>query len=153
MEDQVYHKNKICLELLQQIREQEVETEVLKAYCVDLKAKVAVYIPIKGDDVDERLAEYVNNYPDRTRLKVMFLREKTGVYQFGSRRVNVRIEKNKILIRVGGGFLGIDEFLDQYTPDELAKIQQRDPLKRFSEKVALAKAVQGRDVSPLVKNQ
>ena len=52
----------------------------MKAYCVDLKAKVAVYIPIKGDDVDERLAEYVNNYPDRTRLKVMFLREKTGVY-------------------------------------------------------------------------
>ena len=42
--------------------------------------------------------------------------------------------------KVGGGFLGIDEFLDQYTPAELEKIDRRDPLKKFSEKVVLQKA-------------
>ena len=43
----------------------------------------------------------------------MFMRESEGVYQFGSKRVNVRIEKGgKIKIRVGGGYLSIDEFLD-----------------------------------------
>ena len=42
-----------------------------------------------------------------------------------------------ILVRVGGGFLSIDEFLDQHTPQELAKLERRDPLKRFSEKVIL----------------
>ena len=41
------------------------------------------------------------------------------------------------IVRVGGGFYSIDEFLDQYTPDELAKLERRDPLKRFSEKVVL----------------
>jgi len=40
-------------------------------------------------------------------------------------------------VRVGGGYLSIDEFLDQYTPVEIEKLERRDPLKRFSEKVAV----------------
>ena len=41
----------------------------------------------------------------------MFLRESTGVYEFGTKRVEVRVQKGKILIRVGGGYMNIDEFL------------------------------------------
>lgn len=70
----------------------------------------------------------------------MFMRDSEGVYEFGSKRVNVRVEKNKIQIRVGGGYMSIDEFLDQHTPIELEKMERRDPLKRFSEKVALLKS-------------
>jgi hypothetical protein len=58
------------------------------------------------------LAEFINNYPERAKLKIMFMRESEGVYQFGTKRVYVRVEKNNIKIRVGGGFLSIDEFLD-----------------------------------------
>ena len=58
------------------------------------------------------MAEFINNYPDRNKLKIMFMRESNGTYTFGSKRVNVRVEKNKIQIRVGGGYLSIDEFLD-----------------------------------------
>ena len=47
---------------------------------MDLKAKVAVYVPVKGDPVDQKIADYVNNFPDRNRLRVMFLRESEGVY-------------------------------------------------------------------------
>ena len=71
----------------------------------------------------------------------MFMRESAGVYEFGSRRILVKVERDKIQIKVGGGFLGIDEFLDQYTPVELEKLERRDPLKKFSEKVVLQKAV------------
>ena len=71
----------------------------------------------------------------------MFMRESAGVYEFGSRRILVKVERDKIQIKVGGGFLGIDEFLDQYTPAELEKLERRDPLKKFSEKVALQKTV------------
>lgn len=67
----------------------------------------------------------------------MFLRESEGVYEFGSRRIFVRVDQDKINIRVGGGYLSIDEFLDQYTPIELEKIERKDPLKRFGEKVAI----------------
>jgi len=42
----------------------------------------------------------------------MFLRESEGVYEFGSRRVMVKVERDKIQIKVGGGYLSIDEFLD-----------------------------------------
>lgn len=95
------------------------EIEHLKVYAVDLKARVAIYVPIKDDPVDEKLAEYVNNEPDRQKFKIMFLRETAGVYEFGSRRIEVRVNKGKIMIRVGGGYIGIDEFLNQYTPEEL----------------------------------
>ena len=49
----------------------------------------------------------------------------------------VKVERDKIQIKVGGGFLSIDEFLDQYTPAELEKLERRDPLKRFTERVAV----------------
>jgi len=73
---------------------------------------VAVYIPIIGDQVDEKLADFINNYPDRNQVKIMFLRESAGVYEFGTKRVEVRLAKGKLTVRVGGGYMGIDEFLD-----------------------------------------
>ena len=77
-----------------------------------MKSRIAVYIPVKGDTIDVKLAEYINNYPDRKKLKIMFMRETEGVYEFGSRKVMVKVERGKIQIKVGGGFLSIDEFLD-----------------------------------------
>ena len=113
----------------------------MKNYIIDLKQRIAVYIPQKGDPIDKKLAEYINNYPDRQKLKIMFLRESEGVYEFGSRRVMVKVERDKIQIKVGGGYLSIDEFLDQYTPAELEKLERRDPLKRFTERVAVQKVI------------
>jgi hypothetical protein len=110
---------------------------VLRNYIIDLKSRIAVYIPVKNDLVDKRIAEYINNYPDRQKLKIMFMRESEGVYQFGSKRVHVKVDKDRISVRVGGGYLSIDEFLDQYTPAELEKLERKDPLKRFHEKVAV----------------
>ena len=71
----------------------------------------------------------------------MFMRESEGVYQFGTKRIAVKVEKDNIKIRVGGGFLSIDEFLDQYTPQELEKLERKDPLKRLSEKIAIQKTI------------
>ena len=45
------------------------------------------------------------------------------------------------MIRVGGGYIGIDEFLDQYTPTELEKQERKDPLKKYSEKLVLKNTV------------
>ena len=129
------------MDLLKRVRDLELENVTLKNYIIDLKARVAIYVPIKEDPVDMKMAEFINNYPDRNRLKIMFMRESEGVYEFGSKRINVRIEKGKIVIRVGGGYMSIDEFLDQFTPVELEKLERRDPLKRFSEKISMQKAV------------
>ena len=144
LESRVYEANTQSLDLLKAVRNLEAETATLKNYIVDLKARVAVYVPVRGDTVDEKMAEFINNFPDRNKLKIMFMRESEGVYEFGSKRVNVRIEKGRIKIRVGGGYLSIDEFLDQFTPVELEKLERRDPLKRFSERILTNKTIQGR---------
>jgi len=54
-------------------------------------------------------------------MKVMFIRINPGIYQFGSKKICVKVEQGKINIRVGGGYMYIDEFLDQYTTIELEK--------------------------------
>ena len=106
-------------------------------------------MPIKDDVVDCRIADYVNNYPDRNKLKIMFVRESQGIYEFGTKRIEIRVAQNKIMIRVGGGYISIDEFLDQYTPTELEKQERKDPLKKYSEKLVLKNTVvnKSRDVA------
>ena len=112
LEEKVYKANKTSLELLKQLKDAEVEIETLKQYIVDLKQRIAVYIPVKEDFTDKKLAEFIYNYPERSKLKIMFMRESEGVYQFGTKRVAVKVENSNIKIRVGGGYLSIDEFLD-----------------------------------------
>ena len=137
LENKIYKSNGTALELLKNLRDCEEEIDTLRQYIIDLKSRIAVYIPVKGDAVDKKLAEYINNFPERQKLKIMFMRESEGVYQFGSKRVGLKVAKDKIEIRVGGGFLSIDEFLDQYTPAELEKLERKDPLKRISERIAV----------------
>jgi flagellar biosynthesis chaperone FliJ len=142
-----------CLELLKKLKEveqkfqdQQVTIDNLQSYIIDLKSRIAVYIPVKNDKIDKKIAEYINNYPERQKLKIMFMRESEGVYQFGSKRVMVRIDQDKINIRVGGGFLSIDEFLDQYTPEELNRLERKDPSKRFTHKIQVEKTLTGHGV-------
>ena len=144
LQEEFYNSKRTSLDLLHQLKEREAacnqqleEIETLRNYIIDLKSRIAVYIPVKNDSVDKRIAEYINNYPDRQKLKIMFMRESEGVYQFGSKRVHVKVDKDKINIRVGGGYLSIDEFLDQYTPVELQKLERKDPIRRFQEKIAV----------------
>ena len=96
LENKCYQANRTSLELLQTVRDLEAENEALKNYIMELKSRVAVYIPDKGDPIDKKLAEYINNYPDRQKLKIMFMRESEGVYEFGSRRILVKVQRDKI---------------------------------------------------------
>ena len=60
--------------------------------------------------------------------------------------VSIRTFLITSIVRVGGGYLSIDEFLDQYTPAELEKLERKDPLKKFSEKVAIQKTLLGKEL-------
>lgn len=55
---------------------------------------------------------------------MLFVREQEGIYSYGKRRVFIKIEKDSIIIRVGGGFLTIDEFIENYSPYEVRKRQK-----------------------------
>ena len=76
------------------------------------------YQPIKGDKVDEKMAAFINNFD----LDVPLLRVGDGQYMFGSRKVFAKIMNDKLVIRVGGGFMLIDEFLQTYGQQEMDRI-------------------------------
>lgn len=59
-----------------------------------------IYLPEKTCPIDTELATFINNYSDRSKLRIMFMRESEGVYHFGSRRVYVKVERDKIMSKL-----------------------------------------------------
>lgn len=57
------------------MRDSELEAATLRNYVIDLKARVSIYVPMKDDPVDQKVADFINNYPDRSKLKIMFMRD------------------------------------------------------------------------------
>jgi hypothetical protein len=46
-----------------------------------------------------------------------------GNYLFGTRKIYAKIMNGKLVIRVGGGFMIIEEFINAYSDSEMQKIQ------------------------------
>ncbi|CAG9327277.1 unnamed protein product [Blepharisma stoltei] len=121
------HKNKANCETIEQLKEnlkeRELEIEELREVITELQKEREVYLPVKDDPIDIALADYVNTRQDP--LDVPFTREDLGIYLFGTKRVFVKLERGKVVVRVGGGFMVLEEFLEVYTPVELEKFESR----------------------------
>ena len=91
-----------------------------------------MYVPHKNDPIDSQLAYFINHQSDLKSLKILFTRFSEGIYNFGTRRVNLKLENNALKVRVGGGYLNLEDFVDQYTPIEKEKLV-RDPERRMAE--------------------
>ena len=55
MQDKCYQSHQQSLDLLQGLKDTEDEVETLKRYIIDLKSRIAVYIPVKGDTIEKNL--------------------------------------------------------------------------------------------------
>lgn len=75
------------------------------------------YIPVKGDPIDEMMAKYLNECPYYVPVK----RLGDGQYMYGSKKIFAKIMNGKLIIRVGGGYMLIDEFLKNYAEQEKDK--------------------------------
>ena len=53
-------------------------------------ARNQIYISRKNDATDQALSEYLTKC-DKDRLKIMFLRVSEGIYQFGQRRIFIKL--------------------------------------------------------------
>ena len=80
----------------------------------------------------------------------MFVRLNPGIYQFGSKKICVGVEQGKINIRVGGGYMVIEEFLEQYTTIELEKSMREgiDPLGGDNSPMKMPGSPSKRQASP-----
>jgi len=67
------------------------------------------------------MAHYINNFD----LDVPMQRVGDGQYMFGSRKIFAKIMNDKLVVRVGGGYMLIDEFLATYGQQELDKLHMQ----------------------------
>jgi len=50
---------------------------------------------------------------------MFFIRESEGVYSYCKKKVMIKIENEKLVLRVGGGFMQLEEFVDAFNPFKL----------------------------------
>lgn len=48
-----------------------------------------------------------------------------GYYMFGTKKIFAKIMNGKLVIRVGGGFMVIEEFISTYADAEMKKLQSQ----------------------------
>lgn len=82
--------------------------------------------------VDELLAQFINlaNCP------VPIKRLGGGFYLFGLKKIYAKILNGKLVIRVGGGYMIIEEFIQSYAEQELNKLNklaEREGVSDFME--------------------
>ncbi|OMJ75267.1 hypothetical protein SteCoe_25625 [Stentor coeruleus] len=104
--------------MIEQVDEKEEELDNLKNAMGEVKKRAPPYVPA-NDPVDIALAEYLNSLESPVPIK--FIRQEGGNYLFGSKKIYIKIESGRILIKVGGGFTSIEEFLSVYTKIEIEK--------------------------------
>jgi hypothetical protein len=72
-----------------------------------------------GDLLDELLGSYINENGCPVPIK----RLGNGYYMFGSRKIYAKVLNGKLVIRVGGGYMVINEFIATYAEAELRKME------------------------------
>ena len=77
------------------------------------------YRAVKGDPVDRLLADFINSFG----CPVPITRIGGGFYMFGTRKIYAKIINGKLVIRVGGGYMNIEEFVAHHANQELMKMQ------------------------------
>jgi hypothetical protein len=103
--------------MIESIDSKEEEMESLKKNMASEQKRHVVHVPVKGDPVDEELARFIN----ANNVPVKFSRQEGGNYLFGNMKIFIKVERERILVRVKGGFIRIEEFLDTYLPIEMQR--------------------------------
>ena len=66
------------------------EIRILSELVAKLQKDMPIYIPVRGDFIDNTLANYLNSMTNK--LDVPFVRLDNGIYLFGTKKVILRIE-------------------------------------------------------------
>lgn len=144
--DKIYELEKCLIYLKNVVGEKEDYIINLKKLILELKGRSQQYVPISEDQIDVYLGEYINASTNPNKLTTLFIRERQGVYQFGTKRIFVKMEQGKIFIRVGGGFLSLEEFLQKHIPVELEKMARNSPANVLNRALAVGKVTAGRNI-------
>jgi len=81
------------------------------------KAAAPAYKPVAGDDIDSILASMLGMTGD-----VELKRLGGGFYMFGNKKIYCKLMNGKLVVRVGGGYVGIEEFIRTYMKEKAKKV-------------------------------
>ena len=74
----------------------------------------------------------MTNALNRAQLNIPVQRLGDGYYMFGTRKIYSKILNDKLVVRVGGGYMLIDEFLATYGQVELEKTNTLKARRTFT---------------------
>ena len=109
-------------EIMASVTEKDEETDRVKCIMAEIKERHPPYIPKLDDPIDIALFEFIKS--SDLPIPIPFTREEPGVYLFGTKRVFLKLENGNIVIRIGGGYTNIQNFIEIYTPIELERQEE-----------------------------
>ncbi len=72
------------------------------------------YVGDKKDNIDLKLAETINNYPNYVKIRKKFTRLARGMYTYGNKKISILVQNNEISLLCDGKSLTFDEFIQKY---------------------------------------
>ena len=135
------------------VRDKEAEILELRNVMGEIQKQKVTYVPVRGDFIDNQLANFLNSMA--VPCEVPFTRLEPGVYLFGSKRVVLRVENIGIVIRVGGGFIKLEDYINNQSVFEVGRMKlkeakEQENKKRNSKPSSPAKYEVDRNSSPNV---
>ena len=121
------------LELL--IKDKDKIIDLMNRKIKDKQQKPVFQMP-KGDVLDQMLSHYIN----QANCPVPIRKVGNGFYLFGTKKIYAKILNGKLVIRVGGGFMIIEEFIATYADAEMLK------LSKMSDEQLLALASESQEI-------
>ena len=109
--------------ILRLVFDKDCEIYLLRNLALDAQRERKTYAPIRNDPIDVCMAEFLNSRVPPLPFPVV--REDQGVYLFASRTIKVKIENNKVIVRLGGGFEAIEGFVSTNMQAEIDKVEER----------------------------
>ena len=94
--------------------------------------KIKLYKPVRGDVVDEMFAGYLN----KAKLDIEVQRISASNYMFGTKKILAKIINGKLVIRVGGGYMNAEEFIEQYGKIEMMKMIKMEENKSIIDSIS-----------------
>ena len=86
------------------------------------------YEALKGNEIDQIIAQKIDDLD----VRVPIIRLETVIeeggsqrnkYLFGTKIILVRVHKRELMVRVGGGYVKIAEFVIKYSNGEIARLK------------------------------
>jgi prefoldin subunit 5 len=107
-------------ELEQLLREKDKIIDIMtkKIQVKQLGSSRLVFAVPKGDTLDQMLSNYLN----QANCLVPIRKLGDGFYLFGTKKIYAKIMNGKLVIRVGGGYMIVEEFIATYENAEMLKI-------------------------------